>query len=561
MRHWNIHRNIALIVLIALCFLSEGSFANILTTKHNLSTSGPGTITATTEDQICIFCHTPHHATSVTPLWNRQLSGAIYNLYGSSTLVAQPGQPTGASRLCLSCHDGTIAIGMLEGLTEPIPLTGGITTMPGGLSNLETDLSDDHPISFAYTSALATARGELVDPQNLPAEVDLEDGLMLQCTSCHDPHKDLHGKFLVMSNLNSALCLACHDKTGWLPSTHATDSATAEQGCENCHQPHGAPGAKHLLQSATEEGTCLTNCHNGIGDGINIQNPNTNFYNHPMNYATGVHDITENPLTMDKHVECADCHNPHQVNHQGAPLDSPPDVNGRLTGVKGISISGAVLDQADYEYEICFGCHADNAFVSSFVVPRVIQETNERLRYDPANPSFHPVVAQGKNPDVPSLRPEYNESSMIYCTDCHGSDSSVRAGGVGADGPHGSIYPHILIARYEQDTYPLSYNAANYALCFRCHDPLIFLDQSSVSGTNFSKGQKNVHYTHVIQWEQPCSVCHDPHGVPAVLGATPTHNAHLINFDSRFVVPVTAVYDSVARTCSVSCHNQNPKSY
>ncbi len=547
------HLIILLGLVGTLSFATQG-YANILATKHNLSVSGPGTITATDEDRVCIFCHTPHQAAEVTSLWNRSLSNAIYNLYGSSTLVAQPGQPTGASRLCLSCHDGTIAIGMLDGMTEPIPLTGGITTMPFGLSNLETDLSDDHPISFAYTSALAAQSGELKDPQTLPAEIDLEDGQMLQCTSCHDPHKDLHGKFLVMSNLNSALCVACHDKTGWLPSTHATDTATAEQGCENCHQPHGAPGAKHLLQSAVEEGTCLTNCHNGIGDGINIQNPSNQFYNHPMNYATGVHDITENPLTMDKHVECADCHNPHQVNNQGAPLDDPPYVNGRLTGVKGISISGAVLEQASNEYEVCFGCHADNAFVSSFVVPRMIQETNERLRFDSNNPSFHPVAAVGKNTNVPSLRPGYNISSRIYCTDCHGSDSSVKAGGTGADGPHGSIYPHILIARYEQDSDNIPYSVTNYSLCFRCHDPdALFNPMVSTFG--------NSHRTHVRGHNIPCAVCHDPHGVPAVLGATATHNAHLINFDIRFVDPATANYDSFTKNCTVSCHTNNPKYY
>ncbi len=550
MRHWENYRNIVLVSLTVLIFLSEASFAGILTTKHNLSTSGQGTITATAEDRVCVFCHTPHHATSVTPLWNRQQSGAVYNLYGSSTLVAQPGQPTGASRLCLSCHDGTIAIGMLEGMTEPVLLTGGITTMPVGSSNLETDLSDDHPISFAYTSSLALQQGELKDPLSLPQEVHLDDGQMLQCTSCHDPHIDLYGKFLVMSNLNSALCIACHDKTGWLLSTHATDPATAEQGCENCHQPHGAPGAKHLLQSATEEGTCLTNCHNGVGDGINIQSPSEQFYNHPMNYATGVHDSTENPLTMSKHVECADCHNPHQVNNQGAPLASPPSVNGRLIGVKGISISGTVLPEANNEYEICFGCHADNAFVSSSVVPRMIQETNERLRYDPANPSFHPVAAVGKNSNVPSLRPGYTEASRIYCTDCHGSDSSARAGGTGADGPHGSIYPHILIARYEQDNY-ISYSASNYSLCFRCHDP----------DRLFSVSTFGSHWRHVQWFGIPCSACNDPHGVSVARGATTTSNAHLINFDTRFVDSATASYNSVNRSCTVSCHRRNPRFY
>ena len=298
----------------------------------------------------------------------------------------------------------------------------------------------------------------------------------------------------------------------------------------------------------------MANCHNGVGAGVNIQTDSNKFYTHPVNLATGVHDLTENPLTMSKHVECSDCHNPHQVSNQNAPLASAPDVNGRMSGVKGINASGAVLTESTYEYEICFGCHADNAFYGTQQVTRLIQETNERLRFDSANPSFHPVTAQGKNLNVPSLRPEYSEASQIYCSDCHGSDSSTRGGGVGADGPHGSIYPHILINRYEQNTYPLTYSVSNYALCFRCHDPdALFNPMISTF--------RNGHRLHVQTHQTPCSVCHDPHGVPVLRGATTTNNAHLINFDGRFVDPLTAVYDSVAQNCTVSCHRMNPRNY
>jgi len=40
-------------------------------------------------------------------LLNRDLPAASYNIYRSSTLDAQPGQPTGSSKLCLSCHAGS----------------------------------------------------------------------------------------------------------------------------------------------------------------------------------------------------------------------------------------------------------------------------------------------------------------------------------------------------------------------------------------------------------------------------------------------------------------------
>ncbi len=116
-------------------------------TKHNLSISGPGTIKANTENQICIFCHTPHNSSPRKPLWNRNDPGATYILYNSSTLNANPGQPDGSSILCLSCHDGTIALGNVISRSTDISFGGGITTMPSGRRNLGTDLSDDHPIS------------------------------------------------------------------------------------------------------------------------------------------------------------------------------------------------------------------------------------------------------------------------------------------------------------------------------------------------------------------------------------------------------------------------------
>ena len=103
--------------------------ASIVDTVHNLSTSGPGTIKAVSEDRVCVFCHTPHNASAAAQLWNRADPAGPHTPYTSSTMNAAPGQPTGSSRLCLSCHDGTIALGAT--LTEDaIAMAGGVTTMP-----------------------------------------------------------------------------------------------------------------------------------------------------------------------------------------------------------------------------------------------------------------------------------------------------------------------------------------------------------------------------------------------------------------------------------------------
>jgi predicted CXXCH cytochrome family protein len=511
--------------------------AGILNSKHNLSVSGPGTIKATSEERVCIFCHTPHHANPSTPLWSRPTSTAVYDLYESTTLVAKPGQPSGSARLCLSCHDGTIALGAFYGTSDSIPMAGGVTTMPDSSSaNLKTDLSNDHPISFAYTEELALLNSQLNLPGSLPPKVRLEEGGMLQCTACHNPHTDPYGKFLVMDNAASALCKTCHNMTGWNASIHATDP-TVVAGCTHCHVSHNAGGRARLLKFAAEEANCYQ-CHSASGGAKDIQSAATKFYNHPMEGTTGIHDPKEDPLAAQKHVECNDCHNPHQALATSA---TAPVAPGSLTGVKGVSSAGVVLStSAANEYEVCFRCHSGNSFYAPQTVLRQIQELDTRLDFDPLNPSFHPVVAIGKGTNVPSLRTQYSTSSMIYCTDCHNNDDALQA-----KGPHGSNNKHILVDRYEDDIYPLDYSEANYALCFRCHDQNILLNPVISAFPP--------HQSHVVNNKVPCSVCHDPHGVPQVRGATSSANSHLINFDIRFVTS-GGTYNSVGKSCTVSCH-------
>ena len=140
------------------------AFGGIAETLHNLSVTGPGPIKSPTETQICIFCHSPHNANPQAPLWNHSLSAVgNYRMYWSPTMKAYPSagaapQPDGASKLCLSCHDGTIALGAVGSRATPIPVTGGPTLPPTSPGYLGTDLSGSHPISIVYDDALAIAR-------------------------------------------------------------------------------------------------------------------------------------------------------------------------------------------------------------------------------------------------------------------------------------------------------------------------------------------------------------------------------------------------------------------
>jgi predicted CXXCH cytochrome family protein len=206
-------KRLAALVAGGLVFLAAAGWASgqtIVGSKHDFSGKAWNTT-----GEICVVCHTPHNAdASVTdaPLWNHELTTSTFTLYNTATLDATVGQPDASSKLCLSCHDGTVALDNFGGNT-------GGTNFIGGGANLGTDISDDHPISFTYDAALATADGGLYDPTTTSSglggtiQQDLLIADKVQCASCHDVHNGSGvAKLLRKSNANSALCLTCHSK-------------------------------------------------------------------------------------------------------------------------------------------------------------------------------------------------------------------------------------------------------------------------------------------------------------------------------------------------------------
>lgn len=549
--------------------------AGIATTKHNLSASGPGTFKAATEPQVCIFCHTPHNSAPSGPLWNRGQPGSAYVPYTSSTQRATAGQPTGASLLCLSCHDGTIALGDVLTRRAPIRMAGGATTLPAGASRIGTDLSDDHPVSFAYTAALAAANGELVNPATLTGRVRLDGNGQMQCTSCHDAHDDTNRKFLVLPNVGSVLCEACHVKNYWTASDHRTSPATwngalpnpwphteqttvAANACENCHQPHAAPGKPRLLHAEREEDNCLA-CHNGNVAARNLRPEFSKASVHGVDATTGVHDPVEPGVVQKRHVECVDCHNPHAAK-AGAAIPS-----GALTGVRGIALAGGEVKPSSWEYQICFRCHADSPGQPAPRITRQIAQINTRLEFDRANPSFHPVAGPGVNPNMPSLIPPLTPASVIKCTDCHNNNAGPGAGGGGPNGPHGSTYTPLLERQY-LTAHPTTESPAAYALCYKCHSRTSILASESFGGGGHEA--HHGHWLHIVMLRAPCSTCHDAHGVSATQG-DPINNSKLINFDTTVVKPTPGgvlKFESLGTfkgRCYLVCHGavHNPLSY
>ena len=118
--------------------------SGILNSKHNLSVTGPGEVRAISEKRTCVFCHVAHG--SRPRAGNRPDSAAVVQRYASSTMAAPSGIGiTGASRTCLSCHDGTIALGQTskgKGIAMALKLLAG-------------RYREVHPVMYIIAAALA----------------------------------------------------------------------------------------------------------------------------------------------------------------------------------------------------------------------------------------------------------------------------------------------------------------------------------------------------------------------------------------------------------------------
>jgi len=227
-------------VLLGISQLGYGQ-GTIVGSKHDFSQVAntwnfTTPVTTGYQGQICQPCHAPHGNNITTaganaPLWSHALSTATYTLYAGFKFTATghgaatQSQPDGSSKLCLSCHDGTVALASFR-----TNAATGATTMANfnsgsgvGYGNLGTDLSTTHPISFTYDATLASNDRHLWNPittlsgihgGSISADM-LEAGAdgtqKMQCISCHDPHNAAGAShLLIKSNVGSALCYTCH---------------------------------------------------------------------------------------------------------------------------------------------------------------------------------------------------------------------------------------------------------------------------------------------------------------------------------------------------------------
>ena len=436
------------------------------------------------------------------------------------------------------------------------------------------------------------------------------------CLSCHG------STTRTVNNLSNPLAF-------WATSIHATISnstlmaanvgpytTVAQNSCSSCHTDHSASGAARLLRGLVPAVTtvdvatqnCIT-CHNG---NTNVTPALPNIYAEfakitahpfPALSASNTHDPTTPPpplglaeatlLNNNRHATCVDCHNPHASQQVGSTFPAPPQIRVSQAGVNGVQSDGITLDSAaaQYQYENCLRCHGSSTgkgtlsiqpkfgYFPSRAVVSATDPLNVSLEFVATTTSSHPVTHDRSStlpqssllPNMLQLDGTSQGRAMgirVFCTDCHNSDDNREFGGVGPNGPHGSLYPHILERRYEMSAvssgpgssiinlYPGAQTSAGgttpgpWALCGKCHNLTTLLNDNSVHAMHVANSQVGA----------SCSVCHTAHG----MGATSPNisGGSLVNFDTNVVAPnnlsaggpLGFSYNASNNTCVLVCH-------
>jgi len=240
-------------------------------TVHDLGTAHNGmNYVATPADplgRLCIFCHAPHNTYKLSaanggpgvgvgagpeapddftylPLWNHTLNPAqAYQMYDNGPGAPQTGPrasqaiingmlPGSSSLLCLSCHDGTIAVNSWgNGDQRPQSISTGSTLIANAYAiGKDQYLGNHHPIGFDvdqvvagdpdYTGGVLAGGIRSPDAAMLTPTEFVRDHLygpgstQMECGTCHSVHNvGNNGEALLWrSDQNSELCLTCHAK-------------------------------------------------------------------------------------------------------------------------------------------------------------------------------------------------------------------------------------------------------------------------------------------------------------------------------------------------------------
>lgn len=245
---------VALVVGAAPALAQYTPGAGFTGSPHDFS----GVVVGSETTGACTFCHTPHRALQQSLLWNHELSSNTFSWEAGAVTAGGTPYPTidltwkGPSKLCLSCHDGSVAIGDIAWFNQSGPLSLDLTTHDTDVFNIADAATGamvgNHPVAFPYPfqqtttntfNGVTTGATVFVDDFN-PDPTALGIRLFndnagvvsagavagstgIECTSCHGVHNErglVFGVNLLRGTLGgsasgpgaSYICTKCHDR-------------------------------------------------------------------------------------------------------------------------------------------------------------------------------------------------------------------------------------------------------------------------------------------------------------------------------------------------------------
>ena len=211
--------------------------------------------------------------------------------------------------MCLSCHDGSLA--------------------------------DDRETFLGFEKFSHPVEEEVPEDFKMPKDFPTKDG-KLYCGTCHTPHtetgseKKLDYTFMRKPNVNSKLCMECHEENAEGKVNHPILKDTGENfteelaqkvvklggkvtkkgelQCESCHSPHRGKAKKALIEKVKRSELCIV-CHE---ESLNSKE-HPDYRNHPIHK-----DFPEDAellafkekKAITESVECLTCHRTHREENE-----------------------------------------------------------------------------------------------------------------------------------------------------------------------------------------------------------------------------------------------------